>query len=1077
MKINKIIIATFSTILLCNSLSVNAQIGVSTSTYVNPNPAQSLVNNILLGAGVTASNITFTPAANSNSQLGFFNGLNSNIGLDSGIVLSTGNVLDAMPGSAVGGVGNFTAMNYPDLLNVANSVPPLINQNFTVSGVYDVAVLEFDFVPAADTVKFRYVFGSDEYLTFINDDYNDVFGFFISGPGINGPYAGNSQNIAIVPNSNPALPITISSVQPALNGQYYIDNPNNTTVDLNGFTTVFTAISPVTCGETYHIRLAIADGSDSSLDSDVFLEALSFTSNAVSVASNTLNGDTTIVEDCSQAAFTFFRPGSVADTLVLNFAVSGTAIEGVDYNSIPDSITFLPGENTVIVPIIPLADGITEGPESIIVSFTQDICGSFLISSSIWIVPVTPIVAFAPDTAIICPNTPITLEAQYSGGYPPYTVVWSTGDTANSVVVNPGNTTTTYYYTVVDTCYGIAVTDSITVNVSPGLPLQVTGTDLCLGFGSTGTLTANGSGGFPPYSYTWLLNGVAIGSSQDLFITGQVDTTYTVQINDGCGSLQSTDSVFVTIGNPVDLQVITLSNDQSIVEDCGSGIFQFTRPGSTSDTLYLPISVSGSATMVADYNSIPDTLIFLPGQNLVQVVISALADGITESGESIIITYDQIGCAGAAPISDSILIYPLLPIVTNAQATYTLACPGNNQLINSSFTGGYPPFSIVWSTGATTNSITVNPTVTTTYTYTVTDSCNSQSATQTITVNVPTFTPITAEVTAPDIVCPGLSSILSAVVGGGFPAYTYSWSLNGNVVGTSASYTTPTNLTQDTTYVLTINDACGSAPLQQNVMVTVVPYLPISLDIGDNLTVPCPNTGINLEPAFSNGSRPYNFTWSAGAVPLPGDSTAIVQPSSSAIYYVIMTDACAQSPVVDSISVNVPTFTTLTAVASSDTTVCEGNSITLSVIAEGGAGNYTYLWEDLISQAAFPNNTNVSISPIINYTVSYRVTVTDLCGNSSFDLVDIPLRKDCDVVVPNIITPNGDGENQFLVFENLDLFPQPKLEVFNRWGNKVFESDNYQNNWSPSELNPGVYFFTLELGTIDPKKGFFQLMK
>jgi gliding motility-associated-like protein len=190
-----------------------------------------------------------------------------------------------------------------------------------------------------------------------------------------------------------------------------------------------------------------------------------------------------------------------------------------------------------------------------------------------------------------------------------------------------------------------------------------------------------------------------------------------------------------------------------------------------------------------------------------------------------------------------------------------------------------------------------------------------------------------------------------------------------------------------------------------------------------------------------------------------------------------MTDVCAQAPVVDSVTVTVPTYTTLTAVASSDTTVCEGNSITLSVIAEGGAGNYSYLWEDLISLAAFPNNTDVSISPTINYSVSYRVTVTDLCGNSSFDLVDIPLRKDCDVVVPNIITPNGDGENQFLVFENLDLFPQPKLEVFNRWGNKVFESDNYQNNWSPSELNPGVYFFTLELGTIDPKKGFFQLMK
>jgi gliding motility-associated-like protein len=173
----------------------------------------------------------------------------------------------------------------------------------------------------------------------------------------------------------------------------------------------------------------------------------------------------------------------------------------------------------------------------------------------------------------------------------------------------------------------------------------------------------------------------------------------------------------------------------------------------------------------------------------------------------------------------------------------------------------------------------------------------------------------------------------------------------------------------------------------------------------------------------------------------------------------------------------VQNYSQLTAVASPDTTVCPGNPITLSVIADGGAGTYSYLWQDLVTLAGFPGNNAVSISPIIDYTVTYNVTVTDLCGNTAIDEVSVPLRTDCDVIVPNIITPNGDGENQFLVFENLELFPQPKLEVFNRWGNRVYQSDNYQNNWSPADLNPGVYYFTLELGTIDPKKGFFQLMK
>ncbi len=1073
MKINKLIIGIFATALFCSHSSVNAQIGISTTAYSTPTAAQSLVNNILLGAGVTASNITFTTSGSEPIQLGFFNGVNSNIGLDSGIVMSTGDVANIVPGNFGGGVP-FGGAD-PDLLTLANSVPPLIGQNFSVSGTFHTAILEFDFVPAADTVKFRYVFGSDEYTNYINSQYNDVFGFFISGPGINGPYALGAENIAVVPGTNPALPITISSVQPNLNGQYYISNTSQGSVALNGFTTVFTAVSAVTCGQTYHIKLAIADGSDGSLDSGVFLEALSFTSNAVSIVSNTLNGDTTIVEDCSQAAFEFFRPGSTADTLVLNFNVTGTAIEGTDYAAIPDSITFLPGENTIVVPIIPLADGITEGPESIIISFTQDICGSYLITSSIWIVPVTPVVSFASDTAIACPNTNITLEAQFSGGYPPYSIVWSTGDTASAITVTPG-LTTTYYYTVVDTCYGIAITDSITVNVSPGLPLQVFGTDICMPEATFDTISATGSGGFPPYNYTWLLNGSIISFGQDLYVYGAQDTIFEVQISDACGSLVATDSVFLTIGNPVFLDVITLAANQSIVEGCGTGIFEFTRPGSALDTLTLIINIGGTAISGADYNTFNDTIVFLPGQNQIQIVVSAINDGAAEPDESIVISYNQIGCGSIAPIIDSLVIYTLAPITTNAQSTYTLVCPGDNQLINSSFTGGYPPYVVVWSTGDTANSITVNPTVTTTYIYSVTDSCQSQSASQSITVNVPVASPITVTATADDILCPNDNSVVSALAAGGFPGYTYSWTLNGNPVSTSASFTSP-SLSQTTTYSLTVTDACGSNPLQQNVIVNVLPYTPITLDLGADLSVPCPNTGAQLSPVFSNGSRPYSFTWSAGAVPLPGDSVALVQPSSSQTYYLTMKDVCQQASVIDSINLSVASYSTLTAVASPDTTVCPANPITLSVIADGGAGAYTYLWEDLVTLLPFIGNNQLSISPTIDYSVSYRVTVTDLCGNSVFDLVEVPLRKDCDVTVPNIITPNGDGENQFLVFENLELFPQPKLEVFNRWGTRVYESDNYQNNWSPSDLNPGVYYFTLELGTIDPKKGFFQLMK
>ena len=143
------------------------------------------------------------------------------------------------------------------------------------------------------------MFGSQEYFAYENTQYNDVFGFFLSGPGIAGPYANSAINLAIVPGSNPPLPITISSVNSVtpINQQYFVDNQGglDTIADADGMTTVLTATAVVQCGETYHIRLAIADGTDSGLSSYVWLEAGSFKSPVLDVT-NDLGFDSTFIE-------------------------------------------------------------------------------------------------------------------------------------------------------------------------------------------------------------------------------------------------------------------------------------------------------------------------------------------------------------------------------------------------------------------------------------------------------------------------------------------------------------------------------------------------------------------------------------------------------------------------------------------------------------------------------------------------------------------------------------------------------------------------------------------------------------
>ena len=108
-------------------------------------------------------------------------------------------------------------------------------------------MLEFDFVPSGNQIAFNFVFGSDEYLEFV-DQYNDAFGFFLSGPGISGPYANNAANIALIPGTS--VPVSINTLNADDYSNFYVNNGDGWTAPFNtdpfyiqfdGFTTVLTA--------------------------------------------------------------------------------------------------------------------------------------------------------------------------------------------------------------------------------------------------------------------------------------------------------------------------------------------------------------------------------------------------------------------------------------------------------------------------------------------------------------------------------------------------------------------------------------------------------------------------------------------------------------------------------------------------------------------------------------------------------------------------------------------------------------------------------------------------------------------
>ncbi len=430
-----------------------------------------LVQNVLVGTGISVSNVTYNGAPNA---IGFFkNGNTTNIGIDSGVIMTSGDIINAI------------GPNNQGWTTTANGITATDNDLFLVSNngmpVYDKCILEFDFIPTSDTVKFRYAFGSEEYPEYVGSIFNDVFGFFISGPGISGPYSNNSKNIAVLPNG--VTPVSINNVNngstdcsfggptgPCQNCAYYVNNCNGATIQYDGFTTVLTAKQKVTCGQTYHIKLAIADIGDQAFDSGVFLEGGSFKSTGVQVTSvssgaNILGNDSTLYEGCGSLVLTFKRdPNNVSTQDTAFIALSGTATNGTDYPALPNMVIFPVGISTVTIPVTAIMDNISEPTETIIFTITTKGCTQQVpLTITIYINNVDP-VTVAVNSPGVCVNDSVTLTSTVNGGLPGYQYQWSNGAGTNSSATVIALNSATYTLTVKDTC-GNTTTVNVPLNI------------------------------------------------------------------------------------------------------------------------------------------------------------------------------------------------------------------------------------------------------------------------------------------------------------------------------------------------------------------------------------------------------------------------------------------------------------------------------------------------------------------------------------------------------------------------------------------------------------------------------------
>ena len=223
---------TFAFVLLFMACATQGQLSVD-----NTQNALSLIQNTLLGSEVTLSNLTINGQSGTYapSSLGGFECINCAVGIENGLLMSTGNAVDA--------IGPNNQANFSFTLGstmVDNDMATIANDN-NINSIEDLTVIEFDFVAISENLKLQVVWASEEYDTYVQSAYNDFFGAFLSGPGISGPYTNNAINLALVPGTDQHIGVRninngIGNAGPCQNcgyynqfesDNYYFEHPND----------------------------------------------------------------------------------------------------------------------------------------------------------------------------------------------------------------------------------------------------------------------------------------------------------------------------------------------------------------------------------------------------------------------------------------------------------------------------------------------------------------------------------------------------------------------------------------------------------------------------------------------------------------------------------------------------------------------------------------------------------------------------------------------------------------------------------------------------------------------------------
>jgi len=361
-------VLTFLLVLIgTNTSNGQANMFPASTDVASPFYPQNMIENSFFGEGIEVVEFTYSGLVSATaSQLGYFTGFEDIGGFDDGICLSSGYVQNVFPY----GLATSQGVDYtPDTYAYLDAL--LIELGATTGLSRDATYLEIEFIPSDSVLQFDYMMASQEYIS--NSwpcNYYDVFGFFISGPGISGGYGlDDAENIALVPGTTDIVSIkNINNTTgcPA-NTALYNDNATGASADFSfaGYTDVLTAYAYVTPCSTYTMRIAVSDRGDQAVNTAVFLKAKSFNVPTLNVDVNTNTIDKSIAEGCGAAEVTLYYNSPVETDDTVHITLIGETEEGIDHDSIPDYVIIPAGDSSVSFNIDTYDDGIEEGVEEL----------------------------------------------------------------------------------------------------------------------------------------------------------------------------------------------------------------------------------------------------------------------------------------------------------------------------------------------------------------------------------------------------------------------------------------------------------------------------------------------------------------------------------------------------------------------------------------------------------------------------------------------------------------------------------------------------------------------------------------